>query len=104
SRELAPTTRRRSLRRLTTRGDIRRTPNPSDGRSYLIVLTAAGMRTVDRGRPAIADAFRKLQPHLPRAPPPGAPADAPRYAAELREALQRATLTPARGAAATRSS
>jgi DNA-binding MarR family transcriptional regulator len=93
---IPPTTLRDHLRRLVARGDIRRTPNPSDGRSYLIVVTAAGMRTVDRGRPAIADAFRKLEPHLPRAA-----AEYARYAAELREALQRATLTPARGAAAT---
>ena len=53
---IAPTTLRDYLRRLTARGDIRRTPNPSDGRSYLILLSAAGIRTVDRGRPAIADA------------------------------------------------
>jgi DNA-binding MarR family transcriptional regulator len=87
---IAPTTLRDYLRRLTTRGDIRRTPNPSDGRSYLIVLTAAGMRTVDRGRPAIDDAFRKLEPYLPRAAEEYA-----RYATELREALQRATLMSA---------
>jgi DNA-binding MarR family transcriptional regulator len=87
---IAPTTLRDYLRRLTTRGDIRRTPNPSDGRSYLIVLTAAGMRTVDRGRPAIDDAFRKLEPYLPRDAEEYA-----RYATELREALQRATLMSA---------
>ena len=92
---IAPTTLRDYLRRLTARGDIRRTPNPSDGRSYLILLSAAGMRTVDRGRPAIADAFRKLEPYLPRDAEEYA-----RYAAELREALQRATLTPAAARAA----
>jgi DNA-binding MarR family transcriptional regulator len=87
---IPPTTLRDYLRRLVERGDIRRTRNPSDGRSYLVVLTAAGTRTVDRGRPAIADAFSKLEPFLPR--------DATEYArcvTELREALQRATVTSA---------
>ena len=91
---IPPTTLRDYLRRLTARGDIRRTPNPSDGRSYLIVLSAAGLRTVDQGRPAIAEAFRKLEPYLPRDP-----AEYALYAAELREALQRATLMPAAGRA-----
>ena len=48
------------------------------------------MRTVDRGRPAIADAFSKLEPYLPRDAEEYA-----RYATELREALQRATLMSA---------
>ena len=84
---IPPTTLRDYIRRLVARGDIRRTENPSDGRSYLILLTAAGMRTVDRGRPAIADAFRKLEPYLPRDA-----SEYAKYATELREALQRATL------------
>jgi MarR family len=37
---IPPTTLRDYLRRLVERGDIRRTRNPSDGRSYLVVLTA----------------------------------------------------------------
>ena len=71
--------------------DIRRTRNPSDGRSYLVVLTAAGLWTVDQGRPAIADAFSKLEPFLPR----DAVSEYARYATELREALQRATVMAA---------
>jgi DNA-binding MarR family transcriptional regulator len=87
---IPPTTLRDYLRRLTSRGDIRRTPNPSDGRSYLVVLTAAGLRTVDRGRPAIADAFSRLEPYLTRDA-----GEYARYATELREALQRATVAAA---------
>jgi len=87
---IPPTTLRDYLRRLTKRGDIRRTRNPSDGRSYLVVLTPAGVRTVDRGRPAIADAFSRLEPYLPRDA-----SEYARYATELREALQRATVMAA---------
>jgi DNA-binding MarR family transcriptional regulator len=87
---IPPTTLRDYLRRLVNRGDIRRTPNPSDGRSYLILLTAAGLRTVDRGRPAIADAFAKLEPYLQRDA-----GEYARHATELREALQRATVAAA---------
>jgi|SRR5215217_5644719 len=90
---IPPTTLRDYLKRLVERGDIRRTKNPSDGRSYLVVLTAAGMRTVDRGRPAIGDAFRKLEPYLARDA-----SEYARYATELREALQRATLMPVQAA------
>jgi len=87
---IPPTTLRDYLRRLVERGDIRRTKNPSDGRSYLVMLTAAGVRTVDRGRPAIADAFARLERHLPRDA-----GEFARYATELREALQRATVVSA---------
>jgi len=37
------------VRRLEARGDVRRRPNPDDGRSYLFELTAAGSRTWKRG-------------------------------------------------------
>jgi DNA-binding MarR family transcriptional regulator len=37
------------IRRLEARGDVRRRPNPGDGRSSLFELTAAGKRTWQRG-------------------------------------------------------
>ncbi len=38
-----------SVRRLEARGDVRRRPNPDDGRSYLFELTPSGARTWKRG-------------------------------------------------------
>jgi DNA-binding MarR family transcriptional regulator len=38
-----------AVRRLEARGDVRRRPNPDDGRSYLFELTPAGTRTWKRG-------------------------------------------------------
>jgi hypothetical protein len=83
---IAPTTLRDYLRRLTTRGDIRRTPNLV--RRPLVPDRPRGRWNANRRprRPAIDDAFRKLEPYLPRAAKEYA-----RYATELREALQRAT-------------
>lgn len=60
------TTIRDHLRRLTERGHIARTPNPADGRSYLVQLTAEGQRLMDRGRPLVGAVFRRVEPHLPR--------------------------------------
>ncbi len=37
------------VRRLEARGDVRRRPNPGDGRSSLFELTPAGKRTWQRG-------------------------------------------------------
>ena len=37
------------VRRLEARGDVRRRPNPDDGRSYLFELTPPGARTWKRG-------------------------------------------------------
>ena len=39
---LPPTTIRDYVRRLVARGDVRKTPNPADGRSYFLVLTPKG--------------------------------------------------------------
>jgi DNA-binding MarR family transcriptional regulator len=72
-------------RRLEGRGDVTRTPNPSDGRSYLLNVTPQGKRVVDRGRPAIAAALKQVEPHLPRSV-----GEYTKRATELREALQRA--------------
>jgi DNA-binding MarR family transcriptional regulator len=60
------TTIRDYLRRLTERGHIARAPNPADGRSYLVRLTADGRLLVDRGRPLVATVFQRIEPHLPR--------------------------------------
>jgi DNA-binding MarR family transcriptional regulator len=40
------------FRRLERRGHAERTPNPEDGRSFLIRLTPEGRRLLDEGRPA----------------------------------------------------
>jgi len=63
---LPPTTIRDYVRRLVARGDVRRIPNPSDGRSYLLVLTPKGRRIADRGWPAVVAAHTRLARHLER--------------------------------------
>jgi DNA-binding MarR family transcriptional regulator len=40
------------FRRLERRGHAERVPNPADGRSFLIRLTAEGQRLLDEARPA----------------------------------------------------
>ena len=66
---MPPTTIRDYVRRLVARGDVRKQPNPADGRSYHLVLSAQGRRLMERGRPAVAAAFERLAPELER--PPG---------------------------------
>jgi DNA-binding MarR family transcriptional regulator len=63
---LPPTTIRDYVRRLVAAGNVRRVPNPADGRSYHLVLTSKGRRLMDRGWPAVVNAFLRLQPHLAR--------------------------------------
>ena len=63
---MPPTTIRDYIRRLVERGDVRKVPNPEDGRSYHLVLTPKGRRLVERGRPAVAAAFARLRPELER--------------------------------------
>lgn len=48
---IAPTTLSDRLQELIVLGNIRRTKNPGDGRSYLIRSTANGRRTVERAAP-----------------------------------------------------
>jgi DNA-binding MarR family transcriptional regulator len=50
------------VRRLETRGDVRRTPNPGDGRSSLFELTPAGDLIWRRG----FDALRRVNSALDR--------------------------------------
>jgi DNA-binding MarR family transcriptional regulator len=73
------------IRRLVERGDVSKTPNPDDGRSYHLVLTSKGMNVADRGWPAVVAAFERLERHLER--------PAPEHLAamrELRRAVQQA--------------
>ena len=63
---MPPTTIRDYVRRLLQRGDVRKVPNPADGRSYHLVLTAEGQRLSDRGWPAVIAAFERLEPALQR--------------------------------------
>jgi DNA-binding MarR family transcriptional regulator len=65
---LPPTTVRDYVRRLVERGDLRRVPNPNDGRSYFLVLTAKGQRVSTRGWPAVLAAFDRVARHLERPP------------------------------------
>ena len=96
---LPPTTIRDYVRELVASGDARKVPNPADGRSYHLVLTAKGRRVAERGWPAVVAAFDRLERHLER------PADDHLVAMrELREAVRLAlaeagTIPPASGAA-----
>jgi DNA-binding MarR family transcriptional regulator len=83
------TTIRDYVRELVARGDVRKAPNPEDGRSYLLQLTAQGRGLAESGRPAIARAYGRVQPHLKR------PADEYIDATvELRHALRAALRAP----------
>jgi DNA-binding MarR family transcriptional regulator len=61
-----PTTLSDYLRELVDAGHVRRTPNPADGRSYLINTTPAGRRAFDRGSGASRRALEELQRNLRR--------------------------------------
>jgi len=82
---MPPTTIRDYVRRLVGRGDVRKQPNPADGRSYHLVLSPQGRRLMERGGPAVAAAFARLVPELVR--PPGEHLAA---VEELRRGLKRA--------------
>jgi DNA-binding MarR family transcriptional regulator len=60
------TTLRDNMRRLVERRLVRRVPNPDDGRSYLVRLTARGRRVADAGGEALLDTYLSLERHLPR--------------------------------------
>jgi DNA-binding MarR family transcriptional regulator len=86
---MPPTTIRDYVRDLVERGDVRKAPNPADGRSYLLELTAQGRRLSERGRPCLEQAYARLEPHLVR--PPREYID---RAVELRAALRAALAEP----------
>jgi len=94
---LPPTTIRDYVRRLVSSGDARKVPNPDDGRSYHLVLTAKGRRIADRGWPAVVAAFDRVQRHLER--PAGDHLAAMR---ELREAVRLALAETTQASRSTR--
>jgi DNA-binding MarR family transcriptional regulator len=61
------TTVRDNIQRLVDRGLIRRSPNPSDGRSYLLELTDKGELLARAADPALLFAYQALERRLPRA-------------------------------------
>jgi DNA-binding MarR family transcriptional regulator len=63
---LPPTTIRDYVRRSVALGTVRKRPNPEDGRSYHLALTASGKRLMDRGWPAVKKAFLRLERELDR--------------------------------------
>jgi DNA-binding MarR family transcriptional regulator len=63
---LPPTTIRDYVRRLVSSGVARKVPNPADGRSYHLVLTAKGRSIADRGWPAVVTAYERVDRHLDR--------------------------------------
>ena len=61
---MAPTTLSAAIRRLERRGRLRRLPNPDDGRSVLVELTAAGEDEVEAAFPAFRAARERLTGEL----------------------------------------
>ena len=82
---LPPTTIRDYIRRLVERGDVRKVPNPDDGRSYHLVLTPQGRDVARRGWPAVVAAFERIDRYLERPA-----AEHVTVARELRRAVKRA--------------
>jgi DNA-binding MarR family transcriptional regulator len=79
------TTLRDNIQRLVDRRLVRRTPNPADGRSYLLRLTARGAAVMRAADPALLDAYLALERRLPR--PRN---EYERMLGELNDALERA--------------
>ena len=77
-----PTTLRDNIQRLVDRGLIRRTPNPEDGRSYLVELTDKGELLARAADPALLAAYQVLERRLQRPR-----VEYERTLEELREAL-----------------
>jgi len=60
------TTLRDNVQRLVDRKLVRRTPNPADGRSYLLRLTPRGRAVTEAANDALLDTYLALEYHLPR--------------------------------------
>jgi DNA-binding MarR family transcriptional regulator len=60
------TTLRDNIQRLVDRRLVRRVKNSDDGRSYLLVLSAAGKKTIEAADPALLEAYRAVERRLPR--------------------------------------
>jgi DNA-binding MarR family transcriptional regulator len=87
------TTLRDNIQRLVDRGLVRRVKNTEDGRSYRLVLTAAGKRTIQAADPALLRAYLAVERRL------GRPLeDYQRMVDEVIEALAGALNRPARRA------
>jgi DNA-binding MarR family transcriptional regulator len=63
------TTLRDNIQRLVDRKLVRRMPNPTDGRSYLLRLTVRGAKIVQAADPALLEAYLALERRLPRPRP-----------------------------------
>jgi len=61
---LAPTTLSSVIERLVRKGQVRRLPNPEDGRSYLLELTAAGKATHARNSARFAKVISRVRANL----------------------------------------
>jgi DNA-binding MarR family transcriptional regulator len=61
---LPATTIRDHIRRSVQRGMLLKKPNPEDGRSYYLVLSADGDRLMNRGYPAVIAAYARLERRL----------------------------------------
>jgi DNA-binding MarR family transcriptional regulator len=60
------TTLRDNIQRLVDGGLARRVPNPTDGRSYRLELTALGERTTRAADPILAECYAAVERLLPR--------------------------------------
>ena len=87
------TTLRDNIQRLVDRGLVRRVKNTEDGRSYRLVLTAAGKRTIQAADPALLRAYLAVERRLERPLE-----DYQRMLDEVIEALAGALNRPARRA------
>jgi DNA-binding MarR family transcriptional regulator len=63
---MRPTTLRDRVNELIERGEVRRVPNPADGRSQLLETTAAGDRAADDARIAFRKAWTRIERRLGR--------------------------------------
>ena len=61
---LRPTTTSDYLQRLAELGHIERSPNPDDGRSYLVTATAQGWEAFERGNAPARRALAAVEQHL----------------------------------------
>jgi DNA-binding MarR family transcriptional regulator len=55
-----------AVRRLDARGEIERLPNPEDGRSHLLTLSAAGDARRKAAHPGIVGSVEDVRKHLAR--------------------------------------
>jgi DNA-binding MarR family transcriptional regulator len=60
------TTLRDNIQRLVDRRLVRKTPNPADGRSYLLRLTSRGRAAAATSSDALLETYLALERHLPR--------------------------------------